>query len=365
MTGRPSREQHVRAPLGDAGVVAAEDDDRVRGREGVLDMVVVPDEAGVGVDGHGLIIGQRAHARQDTGPATPPRAVSSAAMTSRRAVARAKEMPSRSKAVVTRAIVGGLLPLAQGLLFKEAFQDAGPDKAPDFAGMMVGFGAFGVAMLVFMIVYGLGYGAMFVAATDALSGREISMRRAWALMVRPRVLGTLVLIGLAVTVGLAFCILPGLYLGLIYAFTIPVIAAESRFGTAAMSRSSELARYNPQGQFDSDPRLHVFITVLVGTMLGYMINLLFELPVMAFQQFVMMREVAAGQKPDPGEMMARLTWIQVPSSILSMLTNAAVQLYVAFGIALLFFDVKRRKEGGDLEAAVAGLVERRRARRQP
>jgi len=263
------------------------------------------------------------------------------------------------------ALMGGLMPLAQGVFFRDAFQGAGSRKAPDVARMMVDFGTFGAVMLAFMILSGLSYGAMFAAATDALSGREISMRRAWGLVVRPRVLGTLLLVGLAVTVGFAFCVLPGIYLGLLYAFTLPVVVAESRFGPSAMSRSAELARYNPQHQFDSDPRLHVFITVMVGTMLGYMINILFQLPLIAFQQFVVMREVAAGHKADPAELMARLAWIQVPTNMLSMLTNTAVQLYVCFGITLLFFDLKRRKEGLDLEAAVASLVERHRARRQP
>jgi hypothetical protein len=100
------------------------------------------------------------------------------------------------------------------------------DESPAFARMMAGLGLFGLALLVFMVVYGLSYGAMFAAATDALAGREISMRRSWGLLARPRVFGTLVLLALAVTVGFALCVLPGLYLGLIYAFTVPVVVAE-------------------------------------------------------------------------------------------------------------------------------------------
>jgi hypothetical protein len=263
------------------------------------------------------------------------------------------------------ALMGGLVPLAQGLFFRDAFEGLSPSKTPDFARAMLGFGVFGLVMLAFMVVYGLGYGAMFVAATDALTGREISMRRAWGMMARPRVFGTVVLLGLAVSLGFVFCVLPGLYLGLIWAFTVPVMVAESRFGTTALSRSAELARYNPKRQFDSDPRLHVFITVMVGTMLGYMINLLIQLPFIAIQQFVLMRDMAGGQKADPAELMARLTWIQVPTQILGMLTNTAVHLYISFGLVLLFLDLKQRKEGLDIEAAVASLVERHRARRQP
>jgi hypothetical protein len=261
-------------------------------------------------------------------------------------------------------LVAGSVPLAQGLVYRDAFGGAAGQTPPAFARLMARMGLFGLAMFAFMVVYALSYGAMFAAATDALAGREISMRRSWGLMARPRVFGTLVLLGLAVTVGFVFCVLPGLYLGLIYAFTVPVIVAESRFGTAALSRSAELARYNPQRKFDSDPRLHVFMTVMVGTMLGYMINLLVQLPFIVYQQFVVFHDMAGAQKADPGEMMARLTWVQVPAQMLGMLTNTAVHLYVCFGLALLFFDLKSRKEGLDLEAAVASLVERHRARRQ-
>lgn len=262
-------------------------------------------------------------------------------------------------------LVAGTVPLAQGFLYRNTLTGAAGRSDPAFARVMLGFGLFGLAMFAFMVVYGLSYGAMFAAATDALAGREISMRRSWGLMVRPRVFGTLVLLGLTVTVGFVLCVLPGIYLGLIYAFTVPVLVAESRFGTAAMTRSSELARYNPQRKFDSDPRLHVFVTVMVGTMLGYMINLLVQLPFILYQQWVVFHDMAGAQKTDPGEMMARLTWVQVPAQMLGMLTNTAVHLYVCFGLALLFFDLKSRKEGLDLEAAVANLVERHRARRQP
>jgi hypothetical protein len=151
-----------------------------------------------------------------------------------------------------------------------------------------------------------------------------------------------------VTVGFVFCVLPGIYVGLIWAFTVPVMVAESRFGTAAMTRSAELA-LQPAAQVRLNPRLHVFVTVMVGTMLGYMINLLVQTPFILYQQWVVFRDMAGVQKADPTEMMARLTWVQVPAQMLGMLTNTAVHLYVCFGLALLFFDLKSRKEGLDLE----------------
>jgi hypothetical protein len=263
------------------------------------------------------------------------------------------------------ALVAGAVPLAQGVFFRSTLGQKGPPQAADVARMVAGMGTFFGVVFLFAAVSVLSYGAMFAAATDALAGREVSMARAWRTMVRPRVLGTQLLVLLAVMAGTIFCILPGLYVGLLLTFTIPIMVEESRFGPSALGRSSELARYNPQRQFDADPRLHVFITFVVGTMLGYTVNFLVQLPFLVIQQFVLMRDVAGGQRPDPAQVMARLTWLQVPTQMLGMLTNTAVYLYVCFGLALVFFDVRRRKEGVDLEAAVAALVERHRARRGP
>ena len=59
-----------------------------------------------------------------------------------------------------------------------------------------------------------------------------------------------------------------------------------------------------------------------------------------------------------GNLMAGLTWVQVPTGALAAMAQAAVQLYVSFGLVLLFFDTRRRKEGSDLESAIEGLAAR-------
>ena len=253
-------------------------------------------------------------------------------------------------------LVGGALPLAQTVFFQQAMD---PAHAADPASMVFGFGTFIVALLVFWFVYALAYGAMIAAAVDAVARRPVSMRRAWALMVRPRVFGTMLLVGVIVIAGMMCCVLPGLYAGLLFSLAIPVMVEEGAHGTSALRRSAELARYNPQRQLDEDPRFKVFLVFLVGTLLGYTVNMLVQLPAVAAQQFLMFREAAGGKPMDPAQMMAKLTWLQVPTSMLGMATNAAVHLYVCFGLALLFFDVKGRKEGLDLESAVARLVQSR------
>jgi hypothetical protein len=266
---------------------------------------------------------------------------------------------------IPMALAAGLLPLAQGFFMRDVMPTTGTRRPPDVSSVVIGASAFGIAFFVFFAVTSVAYGAMFTAVTDALGGREISMRRAWTAVLRPRMLGTMLLFALAVGVGTLFCLLPGLYLGLLFAFTVPVMIEESRFGTAALRRSAELARYNPQRQFDADPRLHVFVTWMVGAMLGYAVTFVIQLPFMVVQQVMVFRDVAGGQRPDPAQMMARMTWLQIPTQMLGMLAQSAVHLYICFGLALIFFDVRQRKEGLDLEAAVADLLERHRRRRLP
>ncbi len=57
-------------------------------------------------------------------------------------------------------------------------------------------------------------------------------------------------------------------------------------------------------------------------------------------------------------MMDSLLWLQVPGAVLGSLAEVAVTLYLSFGLTLLYFDLRRRKEGDDLEAAVAALEAR-------
>jgi uncharacterized membrane protein len=255
------------------------------------------------------------------------------------------------------ALASAGLPLAQ-LLFLRHMPSPGQVE-PNPTAMIQGFGLFMGVMLIWLGVYTLAYGALLAAVVDAVAGREVSMGRAWRLMLRPRVLATLALAGLVVGLGFLFCLLPGLYLALLLSLVLPVMVEEGVFGTRALGRSAALTSYNPRRQLDADPRLKVFLIFFVGALLGYVVNMVVQLPFLVLQQVMMFRDVAAGNRPDPVALMARLAWLQVPSQVLGMLVNVAIQLYVGFGLCLLFFDVKQRKEGLDLEHAVARLVEGR------
>jgi uncharacterized membrane protein len=251
------------------------------------------------------------------------------------------------------ALASATLPLGQRSYLRAMSQMEHHTFDP--AALFSGLAVFLALLLFFVIVQALAAGAMITAAMDVVSGRELSVRRAWLFMLRPRAFGTLLLVWLVVFLGFLFCILPGIYLSLLMALSVPVMADEGRFGPSALRRSAELCSYNPQREFMADPRVKIFIIFFVGFLLGYILSAVVSLPLIALQQVILFRGIAAGHRVDPSAMMAQMTWFQIPTQILGSLVHSGVGLYVNFGISLLFVDLRNRKEGGDLQAAISHL----------
>jgi hypothetical protein len=222
----------------------------------------------------------------------------------------------------------------------------------DPARMFSGVAQFGCAFLVFMVLNGLAYGAMGAAAVAAAAGRPVAMGQWWRFIVRPKVLVTMLGMGLAVWVGMICCLAPGLWLLMLLGFALPVMVEEDLVLGAAWRRSVELARYNPQRQLTTSPMFKVFVFLVVGLALSWAISLTVQMPFLAAQEVLMIREVAGGTDPAAAATSARWLWLQAPSAVLGSLAQTAVALYLSFGMALLYFDVRQRREGGDLEAAL-------------
>jgi hypothetical protein len=246
------------------------------------------------------------------------------------------------------SIVNGLIPVAQALWFSSMLN---PEESPGPAQMFVGMGAFLIVALLAGVVWGLGYEALLQAATDAVQGQPMSMKRAWIFTIRPRVFGTSVLAGLCVVVGCVFCLLPGLFLGLLFSMLVPVMAAERLYGMDAITRSAQLVRYNPMGGIGNSPLLKVFLIFFLGYLLSGAVGMAVQLPFIVAQQILIFRAAAEGAS-DPASVMSTAVWLQVPGNMLNGLVTTAVQLYMSFALVLFYVDLRRRQEGGDLEAAI-------------
>ena len=251
---------------------------------------------------------------------------------------------------VPLALVGGAIPLAQIAFSPRGASGPGAAASQVLVSLAVGF--------VAGLFYGFAYAAMLIAATHAVAGREVSAAHAWAAVFDPRLILTQLLVSLVTVVGLVFCILPGLYVSLILTAVIPVIAHEGRYGVGAMRRSAALMSHNPRHSFSADPRVRAFLLLFAGGLIGYAASFIVQLPLSFVMMALMFRAVASGEQPDPEAIMQQLIWLQVPSNMLGMLVQTLVFLYMAFGVALLYFDVRRRKEGDDLLAAADRLARR-------
>ncbi len=248
------------------------------------------------------------------------------------------------------AIASGAMPIVQLRVGPVAWGRAG---TPPLEGLV----AFGLVMLFFIVIYVFSYTAMIVAATDAVLGRPVSIAGSWLRAFDPRLVGTQILVWVAIGIGLVFCLVPGIYLALILGLVVPVVAAEKQFGLRALKRSAALMSHNPRKELTADPRLRVFLLYVASTLIGYALNLVIQLPFMVVMWAFMFRSFSSGRHADPEAFMQSMVWLQVPSNMLSMLTQTVIFLYVAFGLALLYRDQVLRKEGGDLEAAAERLAQ--------
>ncbi len=255
---------------------------------------------------------------------------------------------------VPLVLLGALQPIVQ-LTHNPVMRGRSADPSSFLGQMALLYGL----MLVIGLFYGLTYVAIVVAATDAVAGRSVAAGRAWLAALDPRMLGTQLLTWLACLGGLLFCILPGIYVGLSLSIVVAVMAEERLFGTGALRRSWRLMRRPPGAPLGESPRLRSLLLIVVGSLIGWATSFIVQLPFTAVMMFVLFRAAAAGRAGNPEQAMAPVMWLQVPANMLGALVQTVVLLYTAFGITLLYFDVRRRTEGQDLLVEAERLAQGR------
>jgi hypothetical protein len=212
--------------------------------------------------------------------------------------------------------------------------------------------AWGVSMFLYLIAMMCAYAALQAGGIAAAEGRPIEAGRLWLTLASPRLLLTWLLAGLGIFVGILCCILPGMYLGLLWALTTAVVLREDVWGPDALRRSAQLMRHNPAGGLGNHPMLHAFLLMFVGGLLSYAASFLVSIPLLAAMMIVGIRAATSGGADDSAQLMQTVMWIQVPTQFMSVLVQMSVQIFVSVGIAILFFELRRRREGDDLAAAV-------------
>lgn len=210
------------------------------------------------------------------------------------------------------------------------------------------------ALLPYMFVISVLYAAMTVAAVDAVAGRAVDVRRALWFVVRPRVLVTQLEVFFLEGVALLCCLVPALYVWPLVLLTVPAMADEGVTGFAAIGRSAELARHNPGRRLRTSPLVKILALLAVVPVISLLATSVLQLPLMVVQMVMVMRRVASGED-FPGWFSSFL-WLQLPVRCLASLIISMVYLYSSFATALLFFDLRARREGDDLRRAIAGMT---------
>ena len=270
----------------------------------------------------------------------------------------------RSSRRHARALLGPLaLAIAPAALVMQVglalwnLQMLGGGAPVDFASMCGTFAIAGALMLVVGCWFVAVYGTMMVAVTETLEhGAPPPLGLCARRYLRPRMWGTDLLAWVVTVLGFVACFVPGLLLLAAWALRIPVMVREERFGLAALTRSWELLAHNPSRELARHPLLKVGLLFLLGMVLGYAVSLVVQAPAIVVNQVLLFREMAQGEAGDPAAAVRATMWLTIPSGVLAALAQLAVQLYVDFAIAHLYFDQRRRKEGGDLAAVLDRLM---------
>lgn len=211
---------------------------------------------------------------------------------------------------------------------------------------------FALTILVSGILYGVTSGVLTAAACDGAANRPIEMKAKWQFVLSPSTLGTLFFAFVLILIGFLCLILPGILLGFGFSFLIPVMAVEGLRGPGALKRSWKLVRYNPHKRFLDNTGTKIFLLYVVAGLISYAVGFLVQLPFTILHGLAIARSVSSGSAGNAQELYASAIWTQIPSAVLGSLVSTAVSIYTAFGIALLYFDVVRRKEGTDLSSAI-------------
>lgn len=247
------------------------------------------------------------------------------------------------------------LALLVGPYTKEVASVFGSSTPPSPAELLSRLGDIALWVALWTVLLVLSTSALQAAVMDALAGREVNMRRSWLLILSPKALATLFLVTLAYAVSILFCVLPVIYVVALLSLVIPAMVDENRYGFAAMRRSARLARWNSRLKFSENPAVKVLGLFFVGWLLSVAVSTVAQLPLMVAQAIVTVRGVVAGEAPDAQTLSTKMMWFQVSSAVLTSLATTAIQLYTSFGLGLIFLDVRRRREGEDLEAALDAL----------
>lgn len=234
--------------------------------------------------------------------------------------------------------IGLVLMVASALFYSSLLpiREAGDDPArPNVALMLTGSAALMFGAFLGVIGQHLANAALIRSVSESYLGGDATVGQAYRFIL-PRIgwiLLAALLISLATGVGLLFCVVPGVLVALFFGLTMPAIVTENLNTFDGMKRSWSLVSGN-LGK--------VFLVGLIVFLINFVIGLLFG----AVGSLTAV--LALAKNPVAGQVLQQT--ISVVPQVLTMPIGAAAMI-------LLYYDLRIRKEGFDLEMLARSLGE--------
>jgi hypothetical protein len=213
------------------------------------------------------------------------------------------------------------------------------------------------AVLVLAIILGpFGNAATLHVISQEFVGQRATVGDAFrfALHRFGRLLFASLLAGLLVGVGALFCLVPGILFMIWYVFVGQVVIVEGLKGERALSRSKKLT----EGYVGRILGIGLLLVILLG-IFGAAYGVLQKTVLPSYEQIPI--EIPQVGRPPFGPAAGfpqRSFYVQKPiypnvaiNTVVEELLNILVQTYGAICMTLVYFDIRIRKEGFDLELA--------------
>jgi hypothetical protein len=232
-------------------------------------------------------------------------------------------------------VLAPMLLYAFGMVAYMANMDTGQPSPEALLGLMVA--NMGLIVLV-LILAPIGAAASLHVIGQEFIDERVGVGEALSFALRRfgSLLGVTLLVGLTLTVGFCLLVVPFFIFWTWYAFASQVVVMEGLSGMAALNRSQELGK-------------DFFWRILGVLLLMVVIQLIASFVNNILTQVVQPFEIV------PGPAGPRFVLHSVPLYLLvqtvNFLLGVAVQSYSAVCITLLYFDLRIRKEGFDLDLA--------------
>jgi hypothetical protein len=186
--------------------------------------------------------------------------------------------------------------------------------------------AFAAVTLLGIVANTIATGACFKAVADAYLGEQPTWRTSFrfAFARLHSILWITVLSGILTAIGFVFCIIPGIYLWIAFAVAVPVLLTEGVKGSKALGRSRQLVSGRWWGTFG---------VVLLGTLLAGLVS-----------GAIGALAGVAGGSVDADSVTGFLV-----NSVSGTLGSMISTPFTAAFVTVLYFDLRVRKEGFDLQ----------------